>query len=165
MRPTRKLRWLRAVLGSVLALHLGFAEAGMVRMSMDSGAGAGAGADADIAVQGGAAHATTPCHSAGHAVSMPGMSGMPGMARDAAATPAGDATAADSTAGDATAHGTQHSHCCGEGLCHCAAASGFSAACASTLIGMAPRTLAPRLDTHATSQAQPALELRPPISR
>jgi hypothetical protein len=115
-----QFRWMRAVLGSLLALHLGLAQASAVRTA-------------------------APCHD----MTMPGMtsSGM---------THAGTVGMHVPT--------PQHSQCCGDGLCHCSAASGFGAVCTATLIGVAPRVLVPRVDTYGTSQAEPALELRPPIS-
>jgi hypothetical protein len=139
-----RMRWLRALLGALLALHIGMAQASMVHAAaVPAGVGSSRGAAP-------AAGAAPRCH--GDAVT-----------DGAVRADLGAAAAAVSAA--AGAQGAPHAPCCASGDCHCAAACYPHVAAASVLIGIADHVVAARVGASAMPPPPLARELRPPISR
>ena len=138
-----RVRWLRALVGTLLALHVGLAQAGMAHSkAMHAEVGLAPGAATGSMV-------TARCH--GQAVTV-------GLAVVDRVSPG----AASST--PAEGHGARHTPCCESGDCHCVAACYHSAATAFVLIGLAKHNVTKSLDARATPPPQLARELRPPIS-
>ena len=138
-----RLRWLRALCGTLLALHVGLAQANMAH-------------DGAMHTEAGLAHGASPtsleitrCHGDAIAVGLAAVDK--------------DLSVAASSA-PAEGHGARHTPCCKTGDCHCAAACVPDVATTFLLIGLTNHTVVTPGDARAAFPPQLARELRPPIA-
>ena len=138
-----RLRWLRALVGTLLALHVGMAQASIAHGgAMHEGVRI-----AHFASQTGLT--TARCH---------------GEALTAGLAP-GDHGASPVTGSPSPPEnrGARHSPCCETGDCHCSAACYHSVATAFVVVAIVTYVFATPVDARATVPPQLARELRPPI--
>lgn len=138
-----RLRWLRALIGALLTLHVGLGQASTVHGGvLHAGVKSAQVASQSIAF-------TARCH--GEVVTS-------GVAAVDRSSPAGASSPA------ASGHSVPHAPCCETHDCHCAAACYQSVATLLVLIGITNHTVPSSLNARATLPPQLARELRPPIA-
>ena len=140
--PKSRPHWLRSLLGALLTLHIGFAQASMVH-------GAMANAAAGSALGGAKATVDAPkCHGEMMAGQLP---------------IADRGSLAVHSTSPINGHTPAHGPCCAAGDCNCAAGCYQSVAAIPALLGLAGRTIALPIEAHVAFPPQLARELRPPI--